>query len=89
MEKIFVVVAFARVVFPATTRFPAESIVVVALPPKYAVPVLEKRVEDAFENLWRAVQMLAFPMLSAAVTAAVSLPEFEIVRPPASARVAT
>ena len=95
VEKRFVVVAFARVVFPvtprvpATERFPEESIVVVALPPKYAVPKFEKRVEEAFANLWRAVQMLAFPILRAAVTAAVSEPEFETVRPPASARVAT
>ena len=89
VEKRFVVVAFASVALPATARFPAESIVVVALPPKYAVPKLEKRVEEAFANLWRAVQMLALLMLRAAVTAAVSEPEFEMVRPPASASVAT
>lgn len=47
VEKRFVVVAFARVVLPATTRLPAESIVVVAVPPKYAVPCTERRVEEA------------------------------------------
>ena len=88
VEKRLVVVAFASVVLPATTRFPAESIVVVALPPKYAVPKLENKVEEAFANLWRAVQILEFVRSRAAVTAAVSLPEFAIVSPPASARVA-
>src|SRR3989344_4246643 len=141
VEKRFVVVAFASVVLPvtpnvpATARLPEESIVVVALPQKYAVPKLEKRVEDAepknfwspvhvlevvatslpvlsvprsafvrevnhtvevavnceveaLVKFWRAVQKLELPMLRAAVTAAVSLPEFAIVRPPAFARVA-
>ena len=183
VEKRFVVVAFASVVLPvtpnvpATARLPEESIVVVALPPKYAVPKLEKRVEDAepknfwspvhvlelarfkvavrvpprvagvppivsvelvsdramvfaerrftpmevvatslpvlsvprsafvrevnhtvevavnceveaLVKFWSAVQKLELPMLRAAVTAAVSLPEFAIVRPPAFARVA-
>ena len=56
----------------ASVRAPALENDDVALPPKYAVPKLENKDEEAFANLWRAVQMLAFPMLRAAVTAAVS-----------------
>lgn len=36
-----------EVALPATTRFPAESIVVVAVPPKYAVSCTENLVDDA------------------------------------------
>src|SRR3989344_7420282 len=45
-----------------SVRAPAESNVEVAVAPKYAVPVLEKRVEEALRNDWRAVQLLAFAM---------------------------
>ena len=66
VEKRFVVVAFESVVLPvtprvpATERLPAESKVEVAVPPKYAVPKLEKLVVEApAEKSWRAVQVLA------------------------------
>jgi len=70
VEKREVDVAFASVVFPvtpsvpATERLPAESIVVVALPLKYAIPTLEKMVDDAFANDCSAVQTFALPRLS-------------------------
>ena len=44
---------------------------------------------EALVKFWRAVHQLELPMLRAAVTAAVSLPEFAMVSPPAFARVAT
>lgn len=77
MEKRFVVVAlvvvefvavkFWRVVDPATDRFPAESNVEVAVPPKYAVPTLERMVVEALENFWRAVHVLGLARLRVAV----------------------
>ena len=48
-------------------RTPVEEKLDVALPPKYAVPVLEKSVEDALAKDWRAVQMLACPRFKVAV----------------------
>lgn len=73
----------------ASVNAPALENDEVAVPPKYAVPVLEKRVDEAFAKDCKAVQMLALPRLRAAVTAAVSLPEFAMVSPPAFASVAT
>jgi hypothetical protein len=65
VEKSVVEVAFARVEFPvtpsvpATERLPEESMVVVALPPKYAVPYEENReVEAAPVKMLRALQVL-------------------------------
>ena len=44
----------------ASVSFPVESNVLVALPPKYAVPKVEKLVVDApAEKSWSAVQVLA------------------------------
>ena len=47
--------AYGATNFPAAGRvtFPAESMVVVAVPPKYAVPMLEKRVEEALVRMTR------------------------------------
>jgi hypothetical protein len=42
---------------------PVESIVVVPVPPKYAV-YAESRVDDELRNVCRAVQLLAFAVLS-------------------------
>jgi len=47
-----------------SVRAPVDEKVLVAVPPKYAVPVLEKRVEEALRNDCRAVHALAFAMLS-------------------------
>ena len=41
-------VAFSRLVFPATLRSPALSMVVPPVLPKYAVPVFEKLVVEEF-----------------------------------------
>ncbi len=67
LEK-FVVEAAPSVLFPvtlsvpATATLPALSMVVVALPPKYAVAKLEKLVEEALpEKSWRLVQVLRSP----------------------------
>ena len=72
VAKKFVVVAFAAVKFwsvvePITSRSPAELNVEVAVPPKYAVPKLEKRVVEAFKNCWSAVHMFPCARLSVAV----------------------
>ena len=76
-----------------SVRAPAESKVLVAVPPKYAVPVLEKRVEEALRNDWRAVQLLALPMLRESEEAVPpicepSVPELERDAPMASEEVA-
>jgi len=93
-------VALARVVFPAvavsvppTTTLPAVSMVVVAVPPKYA-RYAEKSVDDAFENCWSAVQVLAFAVLSESVpaeppTSAPKVPLYESDEPIVAVVVAT
>jgi hypothetical protein len=48
---------------------PAEEIVVVAVPPKYAVPVLENSVDEALVNDWRPVHAFALVRLSDSVVA--------------------
>ena len=70
------------------TTEPALLIVVVLVPPKYAVPVFEKSVEDAFAKRWSAVQIFAFPIFKSTVAAAVSLPEFPTVTEPEDVSVA-
>ncbi len=73
VEKMLVEVALARVVFPviprvpATARLPEESIVVVALPPKYAGPNELKSVVDAAPSVVR-------PPLTASVPPTVTFP---------------
>lgn len=52
----------------------------VAVPPKYAIPVLEKSVDDAFANVWSTVQLLAFPVLRVTVRAVEPSYEPENVR---------
>lgn len=47
----------------ASVRAPALEKLDVAVPPKYAVPVFEKRVEEALRNDCSAVQLLALAML--------------------------
>ena len=65
VEKRLVVVALASVVLPvtpsvpATERLPAESNVLVAVPPKYAVPNTERSDVDALENEERPVNVFA------------------------------
>ena len=76
-------VKFLRVVEPATRRLPAESIVVVAVPPKYAVPMLEKRVEEAFTSVVLPV-MLALPRKSELPTTSKMLPVVEVAVVPSS-----
>ena len=72
-KKVVVVAAF-NVVVPdtvsafATARLPKPSMVVVAVAPKYA-RYAEKSVEEAFVNVWSAVQLLAFPVLRESVPA--------------------
>ena len=48
-------VKFWRVVEPTTKRSPVELMVVVAVPPKYAVSKTEKRVDEAWMNEARPV----------------------------------
>lgn len=63
VEKRLVVVAFASVVLPvtprvpATARLPAESMVVVAVPPKYALSKTESLVDDACVTRRRFVEV--------------------------------
>ncbi len=70
------------------------EIVVVAVPPKYAVPKFEKTDEEAFANDWRPVQLLAlarFKLMVALVPPICEprVPETERVEPTASEVVAT
>ena len=66
-ENRFDDVALVRTVLPLAVRVaalgsvtePSEAIVVVDVPPKYAVPKFEKSVEDAFANVCSALQELA------------------------------
>ena len=53
----------------ASVSTPVESKVDVAVPPKYAVPKLENKVEEAFENDCRAVHEFAFAVLRESVPA--------------------
>ena len=74
-------------------REPLVEKVEVAVAPKYAVPVLEKRVEDALRNDWRAVQTLALAILSESEEAVPpicepSVPELERDAPMAREEVA-
>jgi hypothetical protein len=55
---------------PASESCPALLKVDVAVPPKYAVPVFEKSVDDAFENVCSAVHVLALLRLRETVRAA-------------------
>ncbi len=54
---------------PASVRTPALENEEVAVPPKYAVPVLEKSVDDAFANCCNAVHAFAFARFSPMVRA--------------------
>ena len=56
-----------RVRVPGEVMFPAESIDVVAVPPKYAVPKTDASVVDALAKLWRAVHAFACARLRSAV----------------------
>lgn len=58
---------------------PVEVMVVVAVPPKYAVPTFERSVEDALANDWSAVHEFAFPVLRETVRAVEPLYEPENV----------
>ena len=68
-----VVVALLSVVLPvtfnvpATATFPPESMVVVAVPPKYAFVKTDSRVVDAFPKLCKPVHTFALPMFKASV----------------------
>ena len=60
---------------PASVSVPSEPNDDVALPPKYAVPKLEKLVVEApAEKSWSAVQVFAFPRLSETVPLVVIVP---------------
>ncbi len=74
-------------------RTPVDEKLEVALPPKYAVPTFEKRVEEALAKDWRAVQELALAMLSESEDAVPpiwlpSVPELERDAPMAREEVA-
>jgi hypothetical protein len=81
----FVEVAFPSVVFPvtasvpATETLPAESMVVVAVPPKYALVNTDCTEVDAFPNVCRPLQMFAFATLSESVPPPSERPEPTVV----------
>ena len=58
----------------ARVRTPAFEKDDVAVPPKYAVPVLEKREDEAFAKDCRAVQLFALPRLREMVPLVVIVP---------------